>query len=114
MMILLLSSEPVMRAVIQEVLERAGYVVAARDNLGAAVLTLKDTQIDLLITRPYIENISGHEAAKYLHGKQQSMAVLVLAGILNDDRLTYRAEREHFAIFPPPFSAADLLAKVED
>jgi DNA-binding NtrC family response regulator len=98
----------------REVLENAGYVVAARDNLGSAVDTLKDTQIDLLITRPHIDNITGHEAAKYLRTKSPAMAVLIVAGMLDDDRLTYRAELEHFAIFPPPFSAAQLLAKIRD
>ena len=114
MMILLLSSEPVVRVALTEALESAGYVVAARDNLGDAVLTMKDTPIDLLITRPYIENISGHEAAKYLRKKDPGMAVLVVAGMLDDDRLTYRAEVEHFAIFPPPFKASQFLAKVKD
>jgi DNA-binding response OmpR family regulator len=114
MMILLLTSEPVLRSALKEVLEGAGYVVAARDTLGAAVDTLKDTRIDLLITHPYVDNIPGHDAARYLRGKSPKMGVLIVAGLLDDDRLTYRAEIEHFAMFPPPFTASELLAKVKE
>jgi CheY-like chemotaxis protein len=40
--ILLLTSEPVARLVIQEVLERAGYAVMATGDLGTAVDRLKE------------------------------------------------------------------------
>src|ERR1039457_4888677 len=53
-MILLLGSEPVLRSVMTEVLEHAGYVVLATGSLGAAVDTLAHCKIDLLITHPYI------------------------------------------------------------
>ncbi|HEY3743613.1 MAG TPA: response regulator [Bryobacteraceae bacterium] len=114
MLILLLISEPVLRTAMKGVLENAGYVVAARGNLGRAVDTMADTRIDLLITAPYVDNIPGHDAAKYLRGKDPRMAVLIVGGVLDDDRLTYRAAHEHFALFPPPFSAADLLKTVKE
>lgn len=111
--ILLLGSEPVVRSVMREALERAGYVVLATGSLGAAVDWLAQCSIDLLITHPYIENIPGHEAAKYLRTKNPSMKILVVAGLLDDDRLQYRADLEGFEVFPPPFSAAQLIEKVE-
>ena len=114
-MILLLSSEPVVRAVIREALEKAGYTVLATGSLGAAVEAIAYSSIDLLITHPYIENIPGHEAAKYLRSKNpHRMAVLIVAGLLDDDRLQFRADLEKFEIFPPPFTAAQLIEKVEE
>jgi DNA-binding NtrC family response regulator len=112
MLILLLNSEPVGSEVLKEALEGAGHVVMARHTLGSAVDTLNTTRIDLLITSPYVDNIPGHNAAKYLREKNPKMPVLIVAGLLDDDRLTYRADLEHFAIFPPPFTAAQLLKKV--
>ena len=112
-MILLLSSEPVVRAVMKEALERAGYVVFATGSLGTAVDTLADRRIELLITHPYVEGISGHQAAKYLRERNPAMEVLVVAGLLDDDRLQYRAKQEQFEIFPPPFAAAELIEKVK-
>ena len=113
-MILLLSSEPLVRSVIKEVLERAGYVVQATGNLGTAVDMLADSKVDLLITHPYIESIPGHEAAKYLQTRNPRMAVLIVAGLPDDDRLQYRANIEGFQIFPPPFTAAQLVDKVKE
>ncbi len=113
-MILLLSSEPVVRSVMKEALEHAGFVVLATGSFGKAVDTLGDCKIDLLMTHPYIESIPGHEAAKYLRARNPRMAVLVVAGLLDDDRLKYREDLEGFEIFPRPFTAAQLIRKVEE
>ena len=113
-MILLLDSEPVVRAVMKEALERAGYIVAATGGLGEAVDRLTEGRIDLLITRPYIDNISGYEAAKYLLQRNPGMGVLVIAGLLDDHRLRDRAAIECFEVFPPPFTAAQMLEKVKE
>jgi DNA-binding NtrC family response regulator len=113
-MILLLCSEPLIRSVLKEVLEGAGYVVRATGDLGTAVDLLAESKIDLLITYPYVESIPGHEAAKYLRGRSPQMGVLVLAGLIEDDRLRYRAILEGFAMFPPAFSADQLIEKVEE
>ena len=113
-LILLLSSEPVDRSVMAEALERAGYVVRAAGDLGTAVDMLGDAHIDLLITHPYVDDIPGHQAAKYLRDRNPQMAVLVVAGLLDDDRIEIRAQLEGFEIFPPPYSAAQLLEKVDE
>jgi DNA-binding NtrC family response regulator len=110
--ILLLGSEPVLRTVMGDVLRHAGYVVLSKGDLGTAVDALAECPADLLITHPYIANISGHQAAKYLLTKNPRMGVLIVGGLLDDDRLTYRAELERFEIFPKPFSANELVEKV--
>jgi DNA-binding NtrC family response regulator len=112
--ILLLDSEPVVRAVMKEALERAGYVVVATGGLGAAVDRLSEGGIDLLITRPYVDNITGHDAARYLLERNPKMGVLVIAGLLDDHRLRDRAAIERFEVFPPPFTADQMLAKVKE
>src|SRR5579872_7134914 len=110
-MILLLGSEPILRGVMKEALEQAGYVVLATGNLGTAVDMLADGKIDLLITHPYVDSIAGHEAAKYLRAKNPQMGVLLVAGLLDDDRLRYRADLAGFDVFPAPFTAAQLIEK---
>jgi DNA-binding NtrC family response regulator len=113
MTILLLISEPLVRLVIHEVLEKAGYLIMATGDLGTAVDRMKECTPDLLIISPYVETISGHDAAKYLQTKCPSMRILMLAGFLADDRLRYRAELERVEIFPQPFTGAQLLDKVK-
>jgi DNA-binding NtrC family response regulator len=112
--ILLLSSEPLVRTILTEALRNGGYVVEATGSFGAAVDLLADGGIDLLIIRPHVDSISGYEAAKYLHARNPDMAVLIVAGLPDDERIQYRDDLEGFKRFPPPFTAAQLLDKVDE
>jgi len=110
--ILLLISEPLVRLVIQELLERAGYLVMSTGDLGTAVDRMGECKPDLLVISPYVETITGHQAAKYLQSRCLSMRVLMVAGLLDDDRLQYRAELDKVEVFPKPFTGPELLQKV--
>jgi CheY-like chemotaxis protein len=112
--ILLLVSDPLVRAVTQETLEQEGYVVLAAGDLGAAVDRLKELAPDLLITRIYIEHMPGHEAARYLRSKCPGMRVLIMSGLLDDDRLANREALAGFEIFPKPYSKTELRQKVKE
>jgi DNA-binding response OmpR family regulator len=110
--ILLLISEPLVRQVTREALAHAGYTVLATGDLGTAVDRMSESKPDLLIVAPYVETIPGHQAAKYLQSRSPGMPLLMLAGIMADDRLQNRAELEGMDVFPQPFTAAQLLQKV--
>jgi len=112
--VLLLGSEPVNRSIMKEVLERAGYVVLDAGDLGTAVDVIDKYSVDLLLTHPYVEDIPGYEAVRFLRTRRHGMAVLMVAGLLSDDRLQYRAELEEFEVFPAPFTATQLLEKVAE
>jgi len=113
-LILLLVSDSVGRVVLEETLEKGGYAVMAAGDLGTAVKRVSEAKPDLLIIGAYIEDISGYETAKFLRTKVHGLPVLMLAGIIDDERLKYRLELEGFEAFPKPYSAAELLAKVND
>ncbi len=112
--LLLLISEPLVRLVLQELLERAGYLVMATGDLGTAVDRITECKPDLLIISPYVETITGHQAAKYLQSRCPQMQILMVAGLLDDDRLQYRAELERVNIFPQPFTGPQFLEKVRE
>ena len=112
-MILILCSEPLIRSILKDVLTAAGYVVQGTGDLGTAVDILADSKIDLLITYPYVEGLPGHEAAKYLRGKNPQMGILIVAGLLEDVRLQNRSAFEGFEEFPQPFTADQLIEKIE-
>ncbi len=112
--ILLLVSEPLVRVVIQELLERAGYLVMATGDLGNAVDRVGEGNPDLLMISPYVETITGHQAAKYLQARCPKMRILMVAGLLDDQRLQYRAELEKVVVFPQPFTGDELLDKVQE
>ena len=98
--ILLLVSDPLVRATLKETLDRAGYMVMAAGDLGQAVDRLKECTPDLLITRTYVEGLPGHDAAIYLRTKCMTMRVLILGGLLDDERLQNREVLQGFKVFP--------------
>jgi DNA-binding response OmpR family regulator len=112
--ILLLVSDPLVRSVLQDTLEHEGYTVVTAGDLGSAVDRLKEITPDLLITRTYVEGMTGHDAATYLRTKSNGLRVLMVGGLLDDQRLKYRESLEGFDVFPKPYSAAELLQKVKD
>jgi DNA-binding NtrC family response regulator len=112
--ILLLVSDSLVLSVMQETLEREGYLVFPAGELGTAVNWLNDSTPDLLITRTYISGMPGHEAAKYLRNKCPHMRVLMVGGLLEDDRLQYRMALERFEVFPKPYTSAQLIEKIKE
>jgi DNA-binding NtrC family response regulator len=112
--ILLLVSDSLVLSVMQETLEREGYMVFPAGELGTAVNWSNDSTPDLLITRTYISGMPGHEAAKYLRNKCPHMRVLMVGGLLEDDRLQYRMALERFEVFPKPYTSTQLIEKVKE
>jgi DNA-binding response OmpR family regulator len=112
--ILMLVSDPLMRTILHETLEHAGYFVMAAGNVGAAVDRLKKMRPDLLIVRPYIDSMSGHMAAQYLRTRCPGLPVLMVDGLIDDDRIGVHSQIEDFHIFPKPFGRDELLQNVKD
>ena len=110
----LLVSPALLRVVVQEALEHEGYFVYPSGDLGTAVEKLKESKPDLLIVSPYVEDMSGYDAANFLRTKLPGLPVLMMGGVISDDRLQNRLAIKGFEIFPKPFTAADLLEKVKD
>ena len=100
------------RAILHDVLQRAGYVIMAAGDLGAAVDRLKRCRPDLLVVRPYISTMSGAAAAKQLRIKCPGLPVLMVDGFMHDDRLRVQSEVHDLQLFPEPFVPEELVAKV--
>lgn len=112
--ILLLCSDGVARTAMQEALERGGHLVQSAHDLGSAVASLDEEIPQLLIVSPYVDCISGHDAAVYLRTRHHGLRVLIVGGFLEDNRLRDREELQSFAVFPRPFTPAALLDKVRE
>lgn len=112
--ILLLVSDPVVRSVLDDILSNEGYMVLATGDLGQAIDDLDKCSPDLLITRTYIANMPGHDAAIYLRNRCRTMRVLIVGGLLDDERLNFREAMQGFEVFPKPYSAGELLLKVRE
>jgi DNA-binding response OmpR family regulator len=110
--ILLLDSDPLTRAILHDVLQRAGYLVMEAGDLGVAVDRLNMSRPNLLVVRPYISSMSGAKAAKYLRTKCPGLPVLMVDGFMADDRLRVQSEVHDMHLFPKPFAPRDLVDKV--
>jgi CheY-like chemotaxis protein len=111
--ILLLVSDPVMRDVLRDALDSAGYLVVVAGELGAAVDRLREMRPDLLITRPYINSMTGQIAADYLRTKRPGLPIMIVAGYMEDDRVRDQFSIEDFHVFPRNFSRDDFLNEVK-
>jgi CheY-like chemotaxis protein len=112
--ILLLVSDPLMRDVLRDALDVAGYLVVVTGDLGTAVDRLREMRPDLLITRPFINSMTGQVAADYLRTKRPGLPILIVTGYMEDDRVRDQHAIEEFHIFPQPFKRAEFLAAVRD
>jgi two-component system cell cycle sensor histidine kinase/response regulator CckA len=112
--ILLLASDPLMRSVIRETLQKVGYLVMTANDIGEAVDRLKDMRPDLLIVRPYINSMPGGEAANYLRTKRHGLPVLIVSGYIDDERIQNRHDLRNFHVFPKPFSPDELVTRVKE
>jgi DNA-binding response OmpR family regulator len=112
--ILLLASDQGIRSAIEKVLESAGYSVLTAADVGAAADLVKEYKFDLLIVRPFTENVSGHDAAMYLRLRSPGIPVLIVAGLLDDIDLETREAIRQFEIFPKPFTAVELVSRVKE
>jgi DNA-binding response OmpR family regulator len=114
MSILLLASDPLMRSVLRDTLASAGYLVVTASGLGEAVDRLKEMRPDLLIVRPYVESMPANDAAEYLRTKRPGLRVLMVAGFIENERVQTRNDLANFHVFPKPFTADELLARVRE
>ena len=112
--IMLFCSDAVIRSALRETLETQGHVVLPVGDVGEAVDRLRETRPDLLIIRTYVDNMAGHDAAKYLRTKRPGMRILMVSGLLDDDRISFRESVSGIEVFPKPFTAAELLEKVDE
>lgn len=112
--ILLLVSDSAIRSAISKSLQSEGYFVMEADAIDRAVKWVKEYSPDMLIARHYTQNISGHDAAVYLRRLCPGMPVLLVGGLLDDPGLENREALQGFEIFPKPYKAAELLARVNE
>jgi DNA-binding response OmpR family regulator len=112
--ILLLISDPLMRTILYETLERSGYLVVMAGDVGEAVDRLKELRPDLLIVRPDINSMPGSTAAQYLRTRCPGLPILVVGGFMDDERVHALQAIKDYYIFPKPFGRDELLDAVKE
>ena len=111
--ILIVESDPAMRAVLRDIVEQTGCVVREAKDLGVAVRKVHEVAPDLLIVSPYVDCMPGYDAANFLRQDCPGMDILMVAGFPADDRIENRARNLGIKTFPPPYHAQLLLEQVK-
>lgn len=108
--VLLVEDEEVVRAVIAEILEGAGYTVLPAAN-GREAFELAGTfagRIDVLLTDWIMPEMGGPEIAERLREERPELRVVFMSGYAEAEAVLDQLERGGAAFLPKPFSAADL------
>jgi PAS domain S-box-containing protein len=108
--VLLVEDEDVVRAVIAEILEDAGYTVlpAANGREAFDVAAAFEGPIEVLLTDWLMPGMGGPEIAKQLRISRRELRVVFMSGYAESEAVLDQLERGVTAFLPKPFSAADL------
>lgn len=112
--ILVVEDQEEVRTYIVSVLLRAGYTALAVDS-GSDALALMSTRnspVDLLLTDVVMEGISGGELAQKLHEQYPETPVLYTSGYPADDLERHGVRQEAVEFLAKPFSPNELLARI--
>lgn len=108
--VLLVEDEEVVRGVIAEILEGAGYSVLPAAN-GREAFELAGSfagRIDVLLTDWIMPEMGGPEIAERLREERPELRVVFMSGYAEGDAVLDQLERGASAFLPKPFSASDL------
>jgi two-component system cell cycle sensor histidine kinase/response regulator CckA len=112
--ILLAEDETVVRDLVQEILEQAGYTVLAAPD-GREALKLSKTHsggIDLVVTDVVMPGMSGRDLAERLWLSRPDTKVLYISGYTDVDVFDPGVLDPGSAFLQKPFSASDLAQRV--
>jgi CheY-like chemotaxis protein len=114
--ILLLEDEEVVRQLVREILENAGYdVVEARTPAEALDLCeAPERPIDVLLTDVVMPGMSGPQIASALTRKNPDLRVLYMSGYTDEAVVRHGINDGRTAFLQKPFTSAELTRKVQD
>ncbi len=114
--VLLVEDEDGVRALIRQVLHRAGYTVLQARHGGEALLTCErhEGKIDLLLTDVVLTQMSGHELALRLLKLRPDMKVLYMSGYTDEAVVHHGVLTAGSAFLQKPFTNEALARKVRE
>jgi two-component system, cell cycle sensor histidine kinase and response regulator CckA len=112
---LVVDDEPTDLQTLNQVLTAAGYqVLAAADGNTALKLFQADAEgIDLLVTDVAMNPVNGCDLAMELVRQKPGLRVVFVSGYVGAEALQYEESPFDFGFVQKPFSAKDLLSKLE-
>jgi DNA-binding response OmpR family regulator len=112
--VLLVEDEDFLLEITSDVLESAGFpVLKARDAKEAWVLFRRHQRaIDLLLSDVVLPDRNGFDMAKEMRRNEPSLEVVLISGYMWNEIASSELSGMGISYMPKPFSAGDLLSKV--
>ena len=112
--ILVIDDEAVIRMLVMEILEAAGYEITGADSAERALALLDDTEFDLVVSDVVMPGLSGLELLELVRERHASLPVVLVTGAGTYDTLSQALTRGAAGLVTKPFAHADLQSAVAD
>src|SRR2546429_4853298 len=112
--ILVIDDEDVIRMLVMEILESAGYDVTGADSAERALGLLEESDFDLVVSDVVMPGLSGLELLEAVHARRASLPVVLVTGAGTYDTLSQALTRGAAGLVTKPFAHAELQAAGAD
>ena len=111
--IVVVDAERAVRSTVSNILKRAGYAVHAAGEFRQALQMIESSRPDLVLTNVFLNGITGRDAIHQIKDRCPDVRVLMVSGLPDDEAIRELTKTDRFDVFPKPFKASDLIAKVK-
>jgi putative two-component system response regulator len=110
--ILVIDDEDVIRMLVVEILESAGYEVTSAESAEVALALLEHSEFDLVVSDVIMPGLSGLELLEAVRARRASLPVILVTGAGTYDTLSQALTRGAAGLVTKPFAHSDLQSAV--
>jgi len=110
--ILVIDDEDVIRMLVVEILESAGYEVTSAESAEVALGLLEDADFDLVVSDVIMPGLSGLELLEAVRARRASLPVILVTGAGTYDTLSQALTRGAAGLVTKPFAHSELQSAV--
>jgi putative two-component system response regulator len=112
--ILVIDDEAVIRMLVVEILESAGYDVTSAESAERALALLDKEEFDLVVSDVIMPGLSGLELLEAVRARRASLPVVLVTGAGTYETLSQALTRGAAGLVTKPFAHSDLQSAVAD
>jgi putative two-component system response regulator len=112
--ILVIDDEAVIRLLVVEILESAGYDVTSAESAEVALALLDVAEFDLVVSDVIMPGLSGLELLEAVRARRASLPVVLVTGAGTYDTLSQALTRGAAGLVTKPFAHSELQSAVAD
>ena len=112
--ILVIDDEDVIRLLVVEILESAGYDVTSAESAEVALTLLESAEFDLVVSDVVMPGLSGLELLEAVRARVASLPVVLVTGAGTYDTLSQALTRGAAGLVTKPFAHSELQLAVAD